>query len=106
MNEYTEGLNNIFRDIGSMNPEEKLAKAKLIFIINNLIKDRQLNSKEAATILNIDQTKISALEDGKLSSFSIDRLFLFVKALDQHIDIVVHNKSQGSHDNKIHIAYA
>lgn len=106
MNEYTEGSNNIFSDIGSINPEEKLTKAKLIFIINKIIKDRQLTQKEAATILNIDQSKISALKNGKLSGFSIERLFLFLKALDQHIDIVVHNKSQGSNDNTIHIAYA
>ena len=104
--EYTENSDNVFRDIGSISPEEKLAKTELIFIIRQIIKDRQLTSKEAANILGVDQSEIANLKNGKLSGFSIESLFSFLSALDQDIDIVVHGKSQKSDDNTIHVAYA
>jgi predicted XRE-type DNA-binding protein len=106
MREYKEGSNNIFKDLGCSNPDEKLVKAEIAFIINKIIKERKLTQKEAAKILGIDQPKISALKHGKLSGFSIERLFSFLRALDQCIDIVVHNKSQGSENRMIHVAYA
>ena len=104
--EYTEGSDNVFKDLGCSNPDEKLAKAELAFIINKIIKEKKLTQKEAARILGVDQPKISALKNGKLSGFSIERLFSFLRALDQRIDIVVHSESQGSKDKMIHVAYA
>ncbi len=104
--EYKEGSGNIFRDLGCADPDEKLAKAELAFIINKIIKEKKLTQKKAATILRVDQPKISALKNGKLSGFSIERLFSFLRALDQRIDIVVHNESQNSEDRMIHVAYA
>ena len=104
--EYTEGSGNIFKDMGSSNPDEKVAKAELAFIINKIIKERKLTQKQAADILRIDQPKVSALNHGKLQGFSIERLFSFLRALDQRIDIVVHNKPRGSEDKMIHVAYA
>ena len=101
-----KGSGNIFKDIGSVNPEEKLAKTELIFIINKIISERNLTQKEAAMILSVDQPKISALKNGQLSGFSIERLFSFLRALDQHIDIVVQNKSKKSNISMIHVAYA
>ena len=103
--DYTEGSDNIFKDLGSANPEEKLAKAELIFIINKIISEKGLSQKEAAKILNVDQPKISALKCGKLSGFSIERLFSFLNALDQSIDVVVHQNHQKSEARNIHVAY-
>ena len=103
--DYTEGSDNIFKDLGSANPEEKLAKAELIFIINKIISEKGITQTEAAKILNVDQPKISALRCGKLSGFSIKRLFSFLNALDQSIDVVVHQNHQKSEARNIHVAY-
>lgn len=57
-------------------------------------------------ILGIDQPKISALKHGKLSGFSIERLFFFLRALDQCIDITIQKEPKDASDNMIHVAYA
>lgn len=104
--EYIEGSDNIFKDMGCNNPDEKLAKAELSFIINKIIAERDLTQQEASKILGIDQPQISALRHGKLSGFSMESLFSLLRALDQRIDIVVHSKSQGSGCKTIHVACA
>jgi len=105
--DYIEGSGNIFRDIGSKNPEEKMAKAELAFIINQIIAEKGLTQKEAARLLGIDQPEISALKDGKLTGFSIERLFFFLGALDQHVEIVVRRKSEDDLNERIiDVAYA
>ncbi len=102
---HTVGSGNVFQDIGCEEPEEKLAKAELAFIINRIINEKKLTQKEAAQILGVDQPKISALKHGKLSGFSVERLFLFLGALDHHIDIVVRQKSENVEEQMISVAY-
>jgi predicted XRE-type DNA-binding protein len=52
-----------------------------------------MTQAEAAELLGIDQPKISALVNGKLSGFSTARLFRFLNALGQDVEIVVKLKS-------------
>lgn len=92
--EFEESSGNIFADLGLSNPEERLAKAELARQINNLIEQKGLNQTEAAKLLDIDQPKISALSKGKLSGFSIERLFRFLNVLDQDIFIKIAPKKQ------------
>src|SRR5947209_20336299 len=72
---------NVFADLGVPNPEECLAKAKLVQRIADAIAERKLTQVQAAGILGIDRPKISALVRGKLEGFSIDRLLRFLNAL-------------------------
>ena len=106
MKPFMEGSGNVFSDIGSKNPEEKLAKAHLAFIINQIITERELTQQEAAQLLGIDQPKVSALKGGKLSGFSLERLFNFLGALDQHIEIVVRHKSKDVRKEMLYVAHA
>jgi predicted XRE-type DNA-binding protein len=85
----TSSSGNVFADLGLPNPEERLAKAELARQINNIIKERKLTQTAAAALLDIDQPKISALSTGKLTGFSLDRLFRFLNSLDQNITIKV-----------------
>lgn len=80
---------NIFVDLKVSNPEERLAKVKLAIQINHLIEVKELNQKDAAQLLGIDQPKISALSKGKLAGFSLERLFRFLNILGQDIIIEV-----------------
>jgi predicted XRE-type DNA-binding protein len=88
-NNYEISSGNVFADLGLPNPEERLAKAELARQINNLIKAKRLTQVQAAELLDIDQPKISALSTGKLSGFSLERLFRFLTILDQDITIKV-----------------
>lgn len=86
---YELGSENVFADLEMADAEEKLAKAELAFKINQLIEKRRLKQKEAARLLQVDQSKISLLNRGRLSGFSIERLIKYLSILDQDIEIVV-----------------
>ena len=81
--DYIISSGNIFEDLGAAHPEERLAKAELAYQINSLIEERELTQKQAAQLLGIDQPKISSLRTGKLSGFSLERLFRFLNILGQ-----------------------
>ncbi len=79
--QYEISSGNVFADLGLPNPEERLAKAELALQINRLIKKKKLTQIAAAKLLDIDQPKISALNQGKLAGFSMERLFRFLNLL-------------------------
>lgn len=80
---------NIFADLDLPDSEEYLVKAKLAYEISQLIKEKNLTQNKAAELLGIDQPKISALFKGRLSGFSIERLFRFFAMLNQDIEIII-----------------
>ena len=103
--DYVIGSGNVFKDLGFENPEEELAKVKLASIIDDIIEERGLTQKQAAEVLGVSQPKISALKNGRLKGFSIERLFSFLKALDQHIEITVTHKSKAKTEQRITVAH-
>jgi len=87
--DFELGTDNIFADLGLPNPEEELAKAKLATEIFHIIKQKKLTQVKAADLLGVDQAKVSALMTGKLSGFSIERLFRFLNDLGQDVNIKI-----------------
>jgi predicted XRE-type DNA-binding protein len=85
--EVHSSTGNVFADLGLPNPDELLIKAELVHQISESISARQLTQTEAAEILGVDQPKISALMRGKLSGFSTERLFRFLNALGNNVEI-------------------
>ena len=85
----TPSSGNVFADLGLANADELLIKAELVRQISNLIDARDLTQIEAAKILGIDQPKVSALLNGRLSGFSTDRLFRFLNSLGSDVEIRV-----------------
>lgn len=98
------GSGNVFKDLGLDDPEDRLVKAKIVSMIYGIIEERKLTQKEAGAILKVSQPKISALRNGKLHGFSVERLFSFLRALDQDVDIVVHPKKQS--EANLNLSYA
>ena len=90
--EYEESSGNVFKDLGLPNPEERLAKARLASMIYDIISERGLTQVEAGKILGINQPKVSALRNGRLAGFSIERLFSLLRKLDRDIEIVVRER--------------
>lgn len=80
---------NVFADLGIPNPDMALAKAELVQLIRSIITERKLTQASAARLLRLDQPKVSALVRGKVEGYSLDRLFRFLNALDQQIEISV-----------------
>jgi predicted XRE-type DNA-binding protein len=71
------------------------AKSELARRICAILAERKLSQTQAAAVLRIDQPKVSALIRGKLDGFSTDRLFRFLNALGQSVEIVIRPRRQG-----------
>jgi predicted XRE-type DNA-binding protein len=99
--DYEVSSGNVFADLGLSHPEELIAKANLAYQINSLIQEKNLTQTAAAKLLDIDQPKISALHTGKLSGFSIERLFRFLNILDQDITIKISPKKRSKKRSEI-----
>jgi predicted XRE-type DNA-binding protein len=87
--EVERSSGNVFADLGFPNPEEELAKADLAIRVSQLLRERRLTQKQAASLLGIDQPKVSALLRGKLEGFSTERLLRFINRLGQDVEIVI-----------------
>jgi predicted XRE-type DNA-binding protein len=73
-------------------PEEELAKAQLASRIREIIRSSRFTQVAAAAMMGIDQPKVSALLNGRLSSFSSERLMRLLTRLGQDVEIVVKSK--------------
>lgn len=88
----TMSSGNVFADIGLPDTEERLAKAQLAHKIADIIQKRHISQAEAARILGTEQPKISAIMNGKLAGFSLERLICFLNVLGSDVQIIVKPK--------------
>ncbi len=99
----TVSSGNVFADLGVTNPDEADIKADVAVRINSLIEGRGLTQREAATVLGINQPKVSALRCGRLTGFSIGRLLRFLTVLGHDVQIVVTPMASGSESGHIRV---
>lgn len=88
------GSKNIFADIGVAHPERVHDRAQIMFLIAKIIRKRGLTQNQVAAILDIPQSKVSCLMNGKLSKFSLDHLFELLNALDRDVEIIIKPKTK------------
>jgi predicted XRE-type DNA-binding protein len=93
---FEPGSGNVFADLGLPNPDLALAKAELVRRIRDLIAERKLTQAKAAELLGLDQPKVSALVRGRVEGYSLDRLFRFLNALGQCVEITVRPNANNS----------
>jgi len=86
---------NVYADLGLSGADELLAKAQLVSRISRIITQREMTQHQAAKLLGIDQPKVSALLRGKFDGYTSDRLFRFLNALGQDVEIVVRSARKG-----------
>jgi predicted XRE-type DNA-binding protein len=99
----TSSSGNVFADMGLPEPEEELTKAQLASHIRQVIKRRRLTQAAAATLIGIDQPKVSALLNGRLANFSSERLMRLLTALGQDVEITIKNKSRHRGQGRIRV---
>lgn len=85
----TRGSGNVFADLGLPNPEEHLAKARLVSLIDDALRARRLTQQRAAVLLGIDQPKVSRMLRGHFEGFSTQRLLDFLTLLGRDVEITV-----------------
>jgi predicted XRE-type DNA-binding protein len=90
--DHQVGSSNVFDDLGLHNSEERLVKAKIALFIKDFIDAKKLTQNDAATLLGVDQPKVSALTRGKLSGFTLERLISFVIRIDCDVDLIIKDR--------------
>ncbi len=88
----TRGTGNVFADLRYADADERQTKLRLADAINGVVARRRLTQAATAEKLNVNQPKVSALANYKLDGFSVERLMIFLTALDQDVEILIHNK--------------
>lgn len=102
----TPSSGNVFADLGFAEPEEELARAQLASRIQQIIKRRRLTQVAAASLMGIDQPKVSALLNGRLTNFSSARLMRLLTALGQDVEIVLKAKPRSRERGRIRVVEA
>jgi predicted XRE-type DNA-binding protein len=100
------GSGNVFADLGVAEPEEELAKAQLASHIRAAIGRQKLTQARAAKLMGLDQPKVSALMNGRLTGFSSDRLLRCLTALGQDVDIVVRGRAKSDARGRVRVVDA
>ncbi len=94
----TRGTTNVFADLGYADADERQTKLRLAHAINEIVAGRGLTQAGAAKLLGVNQPKVSALRNYRLSGFSVERLMTLLTALDRDVEIVIRKrpaKTQG-----------
>jgi len=99
----TESSDNVFADMGLAEPEEELTKAQLASHIREAIRRHRLTQVAAAARMGIDQPKVSALLNGRLSNFSSERLMRLLTTLGQDVEITIRTKPRNRARGRIRV---
>jgi predicted XRE-type DNA-binding protein len=99
----TRSSGNVFADLGLPDADQLLAKADLAIEITSVIEERGLTQAEAADLIGVDQPKVSALVNGRLDGFSMERLYRFLNALGRDVEIVVRPKPKSRGEAKLRV---
>ena len=94
---------NVFADMGLPEAEEEMTKAQLASAIRQVIRRRRLTQAAAASVMDIDQPKVSALLNGRLVNFSSERLMRLLTALGQDVEITVKAKPRSRAQGRIRV---
>ena len=83
---------NVFADMGLPDANDLPIQAELTRLLDHRIKQLGLTQVQAAHRLGLKQPDVSKLMNGRHTGFSAERLFRFLNALDQDIEIIVTSK--------------
>lgn len=104
--EFIKGSGNVFADLGLPDAEIEFAKAQLAAMLRDIIRERRLTQKQAARVLGIDQAKVSAIMNGKVSGYTYDRLVRYLNQLGRDVTLLIGpEKAEEEGQTKVMVAY-
>jgi len=95
---------NVSVEIQVASSGKEIAKVELARRVCAVISKRKLTQARAAAALEVDQPKVSTLIRGKLGGFSTDKLFRFLNALGQDVEIIVQTRRRHEKHASIRLA--
>ena len=102
--DHVTSSGNVFADLNLPQADDLMAKAELAAKIIAEIQRRRMTQAQAASLLGIDQPKVSALKQGKLAGFSIERLMRFLLLLGRDVEISIRNKPKSRSAARLRVA--
>jgi predicted XRE-type DNA-binding protein len=105
-NNVTRGSTNVFADLGFENPDEELLRAQLAIRIRDLVKGRGVTQAEAAKILRVAQPDVSAIVNGRVSGFSLERLLGFIRRLGDDVEITIRQSAPARTAGRVRLRVA
>ncbi|MEZ4860636.1 MAG: helix-turn-helix transcriptional regulator [Caldilineaceae bacterium] len=93
--DFEIGAENVFADLGLEDADELLIRARLGHSVRMILKDKNLKQFQISELLNIDQSEVSKLMNGKYYLFSESRLFTFLNKLDKKITVQISSWHEG-----------
>ncbi len=85
--------------------EPRDTKVQLAALVTKSIANRHLGQADAARLLGLTQPKVSALANGKLSGFSVEKLMELLTKLGAEVEIII-RKIPRQAESRIHISAA
>lgn len=85
----TRSSGNIFADIGLDQPEEALAKARIVETIADLLTRKEMSQEKAGKLVRLTQPQVSRLMRGDTRDFSYERLMRVLTSLGQDVEITI-----------------
>jgi predicted XRE-type DNA-binding protein len=85
----TVGSDNVFADIGVSDPDLALKKSDLASKIRDAIREGDWTLTEAAEVMGLDQSHVSAIVHGRVGDYTLDRLIQLVMKLGQTVFVDV-----------------
>ena len=89
MIEIERGTTNVYRDLGYVDADEMLVKAKLASKIGEIIDERGWSQQHAGRILGIPQPKLSRMLRGQFRGISEAKMLECLARLGRDIQIVI-----------------
>lgn len=87
--EIIRGSGNVFADFGYPNAEIEQLKALLAAEIIGILDERAFTVRKAEELTGIAAADFSRIRKVKLDRFTIDRLMIILKRLDQDVEVRV-----------------
>ena len=101
--EFELSSGNVFADIGFENAGEILLKSELVRQINHTIKDREINSVQTKSLLNLDEEMLSNLSRGRLTELTLENLFRYLNILGRDLEVVLKPSSISNSQGKLKV---
>lgn len=83
-----------FHELGLPNADELVVKSGLVRFLADEIAKRKLTQRAAGELLGLDQSNVSALVNGKISRFSVEKLMGLVSRLGYAVTIHIEGEGR------------
>jgi len=97
---------NVYADLGDVQAEEMLIKARLAYKIGEIIKHRHLTQTDAAHLLGLTQPKLSGLLRGQFRGISEAKMLDCLNRLGRDVQIVVRKRSRSQVGDHTSVVFA